>query len=86
MPWQSAGEYIGWKACVCGEVLYTTDYDDTFYIHFSRSSQSFYGYSHEYYWEDLEGYCIDICGKIEEKYGRLRILIEDPERQVFPCP
>lgn len=86
-PWQVAKTYVGRFKCICGDVRHIQNTGDTFFIHFAEGNEAFYGFSREYYWDQgmLEGRCVRICGTIETNYGRPRILIDDPDDQVFWC-
>jgi hypothetical protein len=87
LPWQLTKSYVGQYQCICGNVHHTQTSGGTFFIHFADDNQAFYGFSRDYYWEQgtLEGKCVRICGTVQTNLGRPRILIDDPDEQVFWC-
>ena len=87
IPWLLAGFYVGERKCIRGTVHHVQTSGSAFFIHFAAANESFYGYSYKWYWEkgQLEGKCVLICGTVETNYGRPRILIDDPKKQVFEC-
>jgi hypothetical protein len=86
--WAQASRYIGTDTCLCGTV--TTTYRDpqsgAFFIDFSSDRSAFYVVSFDYYWENMTGGCIQVCGTVTTYDGRPQIIIRDPASQLFYCP
>ena len=87
IPWQQAGQYVGKYKCICGTVHHIQNKDTTGFIHFDAGSEAFYAFKYAWNWyKTLEGKRIRICGMVETNYGRPRIEIDDPEKQVTWWP
>jgi hypothetical protein len=88
LSWRDASDQIGTYTCLCGKVTQT--YQDpgssAFFIDFSRDRSAFYAVSFDYYWQDLEDTCVQICGIVETYDGRPQIIIREPEHQLLECP
>lgn len=86
--WMDAAQYVGKEVCICGTVHHIQNKNGTGYIHFDDASDAFYGFKlgWEWYEDVLDGRCVLICGVVETNYGRPRILIDDPEKQLLWCP
>ena len=75
---------------MCGQVSHTQNAGTSYFIHSSKDKKSFYGMPLEYYWDEgtFEDDCVRLCGVIETNYGRPRIEIAVPDKQVYVyrCP
>ena len=67
-------------------LLYQDPGSSAFFINFSPDQTAFYAVSFDYYWPNLEGSCVQICGTIETYRGRPQIVIRDAESQMLGCP
>lgn len=85
ITWQEATQQVGSYACVCGTIVDTYDSGAAFFMQYVRDGR-FHALSREHFWEDIEGQCLQVCGIIEQKGGNTRIVVTDPETQVFACP
>lgn len=86
--WRDAPQLVGSYHCLCGAVVntYADPNSTAFFIGFSNSPDSFYAVSFEYYWNDLKGQCVQVCGVIDTYRNRPQIIIRDPATQLFACP
>jgi hypothetical protein len=86
ISWTEAAAHIGETTCVRGVVYsaYKDAQSGVFFIDFDNTRTSFYAVLFKYTWDNLQGKCVEVSGKIVPYRDRPEVVIES-EGQLALC-
>jgi hypothetical protein len=86
LHWSEANMHLEEETCVYGEVVYTLQSGQYFYIAFTYDTTAFYAVLADPVDESLQGNCITVFGTIQNYEGRPRICVWDLSQLEYCYP